>query len=254
MKAFVRLTWKGSTGESGTKVAVDYRLDGGTWRSCRGISGTRAYDFPAGTVAKTIAYRVTLGSTNHGYTPTLDSIIIQSKQATAGAAGGGGGGSGGSGNSGGSGVYTYPSAAVGGTGASGAGTGSGSYGAGTGSGSSGAGTGSSDAGSGSNSATRAMQAPVESSGAGAPQAVQGYEVQGAEGVSGVPLRAAKGPQAPEPERPGPAVPVAALIGAGLLVAAAFFVPWPFAAAKIRSIAGFDHVRPRYYGPFWPLGR
>ena len=33
-KAFVSLTWKGDTGHSGTKVTVDYRLDGGAWRTC----------------------------------------------------------------------------------------------------------------------------------------------------------------------------------------------------------------------------
>jgi hypothetical protein len=73
-------------------------------------------------------------------------------------------------------------------------------------------------------------------------------------VSGVPLRAAKGPQTPEPEHPGQPVPVLALIGAGLVVAAAFLVPWPFVAAGIRRIADFDHTRPAHFPPFRPLGK
>ncbi len=34
-----------------------------------------------------------------------------------------------------------------------------------------------------------------------------------------------------------------LLAAGLFVAAAFFVPWPFVAARMRSLTGFDHTRP-----------
>jgi hypothetical protein len=255
-KAFVRLTWKGDTGQSGTKIGVDYRLDGRSWRPCKGISGTRAYDFPAGTVGRTIAYRVTLSSTDRQHTPTLDSIIIQSMKATTGGGGGGGGGDkpGGSGNSGSSGVYKYPSTAAGGTGTYGTGTGSGSYGAGTGSGSSGAGAGRSGTGAGSSSVADSVQPPVRSSGSGAAQAVQGFQVEGEQGVSGVPLRAVEGPQAPAPGSPGPPLPVLPLIGAGLVIAAAFFVPWPFAAAQIRAVAGFDHTRPKFYRPFWPLGK
>ena len=71
-------------------------------------------------------------------------------------------------------------------------------------------------------------------------------------MSGVPLRAAEGPQAPEPGRPGPAVPVLALVAAGIVVAAAFFVPWPFLAARMRGIADFDHMRPAHFLPFRPL--
>ena len=254
-KAFVKLTWKGDTGHSGTKVTVDYRLDGGAWRACTGISSTRAYDFPAGTVGKTIAYRVTLSSARAGHTPTLDSVVIQSTAATTGGNGGGGGGAeGGAGNSGQSGVYTYPSIAEGGTGTSGTGTGSGSSGSGSGSGSSGTGTASSGAVGGPSTVTNAVDVPVESTGSGEPRSVQGYEVQGEEGVSGVPLRAVEGPQAPEPERPGPAVPVLALVVAGLVVAAAFFGPWPVVAARMRRITGFDHTRPARSLPFRPLGR
>ena len=254
-KAFVKLTWKGDTGQSGTKVTVDYRLDGGAWRACMGIGSMRAYDFPAGTVGKTIAYRVTLSSARAGHTPTLDSVVIQSTAATTGGNGGGGGGAeGGAGNSGQSGVYTYPSIAEGGTGTSGTGTGSGSSGSGSGSGSSGTGTASSGAVGGPSTATNAVDVPVDSTGSGEPRSVQGYEVQGEEGVSGVPLRAVEGPQAPEPERPGPAVPVLALVAAGLVVAAACFVPWPFVAAHMRGITGFDHTRPARSLPFRPLGK
>jgi hypothetical protein len=96
--------------------------------------------------------------------------------------------------------------------------------------------------------------PLQSTGSGSAQAVQGYEVQGEEGVSGVPLRAEEGAQVAEPERPGPPVPVLALIGAGLVVAAAFFIPWPFVAAHMRRITGFDHTRPARFLPFRPLGK
>ena len=255
VKAFVSLTWQGDTGPPGTKVALAYRLNTGPWRSCTFKSGLRRYDFPAGTVGKTIAYRATLTS-NRAQTPTLESIIIQSTKAKTGGGGGGGGGDkpGGSGNSGQSGVYTYPSTAAGGTGTSGTGTGSGSYGTGTGSGSYGTGSGSSGAGAGSSSVANSVEVPVQSTGSGDAQAVQGYQVQGEEGVSGVPLRAEEGPQAPEPDRPGPAVPVPALVAAGLVVAAAFFFPWPFVAAHLRRITGFDHTRPARFLPFRPLDK
>jgi hypothetical protein len=254
-KAFVSLTWQGDTGPSGTRVAFDYRLDGGAWRACAFKSGLRRFEFNAGTVGRTIAYRVTLSSAHAGHTPTLDSVVIQSTTATTGGSGGGGGGAeGGAGNSGQSGVYTYPSIAEGGTGTSGAGTGSGSTGSGSGSGSLGTGTGSSGSAGGSSTVTNAVDVPVESTGSGEAQAVQGYQVQGEEGVSGVPLRAAEGAQAPEPGRPGPPVPVLALVAAGLVVAAAFFGPWPLVAAHMRRITGFDHTRPRRSLPFRPLGR
>ena len=84
--------------------------------------------------------------------------------------------------------------------------------------------------------------------------MQGFEVQGQEGVSGVPLRAEEGAQAPGPEREGPPVPVPGLIAAGLIVAAAFFTPWPLVAAQMRRITGFDHTRPARVLPFRPLGR
>jgi hypothetical protein len=255
-KAFVSLTWQGDTGPSGTGVAIDYKLDGEkSWQTCAFRSGLRRFEFKAGTVGRTIAYRVTLSSAHAGHTPTLDSVVIQSTTATTGGSGGGGGGAeGGAGNSGQSGVYMYPSIAEGGTGTSGTGTGSGGSGTGSGSGSSGTGTGSSSAGGGSSTVTNSVDVPVQSTGSGETQAVQGYEIQGQEGVSGVPLRAVEGPQAPEPERPGPPVPVLALIGAGLVVAAAFFGPWPLVAAHMRRITGFDHTRPRRSLPFRPLGR
>ena len=258
-KAFAELAWKGDAGPLGTGIAIDYRLDDGKWTPCKGIGASHAYDFPAGTVGKTIAYRVALSTTNHGHTPVLDSIVVQSTRARTGGGGGGGGSatSGGSGNSGESGVYAYPSTAQGGTGTSGAGSGSGGSGSGGGGGGSGSnmtGTASTAAGSGSSSTAQALDVPVQSTGSGAAQSVQGYEVQGEEGVSGVPLRAAEGFQAAEPERPGSSVPVAALIGAAFFVAAALFVPWPCVAARIRSIADFDHTRPARFLPFRPLGR
>jgi len=256
-KAFVKLTWKGDTGQSGTKVSVDYRLDDGSkWMPCKGIGSSRAYDFPAGTVGKTIAYRITLSTTDYGHTPRLDAIVIQSTKAKTGSGGGGGGGDKpeGSGNSGQSGVYTYPSTAEGGTGTSGTGSGSGSSGGGSGSSSYGSGTSSAGAGSGATSTTNALDVPVQSTGSGSVQPVQGYQVQGEEGVRGVPLRAAEGPQVAPPERPGPSIPVLALIGGGIFVAATLFVPWPFVAAHLRRITGFDHTRPARSLPFRPLGK
>jgi len=255
-KAFRKLTWKGDTGQSGTKVAVDYRLDGGKWTACSGIGASRSYDFPGGKAGETIAYRVTLSTANYGHTPVLDSISIQWMKAKTGPGKPGGGSNkpGGSGNSGQSGSYTYPSTAEGGTGTSGTGTGSGSSGSGTGAGSSGTGSGSSGAGAGSSSTASSVEVPIQSTGSGSAQSVQGYQVQGQEGVSGVPLRAEQGAQAPEPGRPAPAVPVLALIAVGLIVAAAFFVPWPFVAAHLRRFTGFDHTRPARFLPFRPLGK
>jgi hypothetical protein len=83
--------------------------------------------------------------------------------------------------------------------------------------------------------------------------VSGTAVQGQEGVSGVPLRADPGAQLAEPATPGPHVSAAFLAGLGLLVLAAFLVPWPVMAARLRGITGFDHTRPRRYPPFRPLG-
>ena len=125
----------------------------------------------------------------------------------------------------------------------------------SGSGSSGAGTGGSGGGAGTTSTTaEALDVPIQSTGSGSAVPVEGYQVQGEEGVSGVPLRAVAGPQAPEPERPGPPVPVLALVAAGLVVAAAFFGPWPLVAAHMRRITGFDHTRPARSLPFRPLGK
>jgi hypothetical protein len=99
-----------------------------------------------------------------------------------------------------------------------------------------------------------VELPLQSTGSEAVEDVQGYPVQGEEGVSGVPLRAVEGPQAPAPEQPGPDVPLPALVAAGLFVAAAFFVPWPFVAAHLRRLTGFDHTRQSRYLPFRPLGK
>jgi hypothetical protein len=254
-KAFVSLTWQGDTGPSGTKVAFDYRLDGGPWHRCAFKAGLRRFDFPAGSVGKTIAYRTTLSTTDYGHTPTLDSIVIQSTKATTGGGGGGGGGPGGSGNSGQGGTYTYPATAQGGAGASGTGTGSGSSGSGSASGSTGPGAaGTAPGPGGSGPVAESVELPLQSTGSETVEDVQGYQVQGEEGVSGVPLRAVAGPQAPAPEQPGPDVPVPALVAGCLFVAAAFFVPWPFVAAHLRRLTGFDHTRQSRYLPFRPLGK
>ena len=51
-KAFVKLTWKGDTGQSGTGIAVDYRLDGGGWRTCKGIDSRARTSFLQGPWAR----------------------------------------------------------------------------------------------------------------------------------------------------------------------------------------------------------
>jgi hypothetical protein len=255
-KAFVKLTWSGDVSAAGSAVAVDYKIDSGSWRTCSNIGAVRSYSFPKGTVGTLISYRVTLSTTNRETTPILNSIHIQTTVPTSGGSGGGGGGttSGSGDNSGSSGTYTYPGA-VGGTGTSGTGTGSGSAGSGSGSGAAGSGSGSTAAsGVGSSSTAKALEVPAESSGSGASQSVSGYQVQGEQGVSGVPLKSAKGAQVAAQDAPGPALPVGTLVCAGVIVLGAFFVPWPVMAARLRRVTGFDHVRPRYHPPFWPLGR
>ena len=256
LKAFVRLKIEAPAQAPGTTFAIWYAVGGKGFKKARVSSDGRNVNFPAGTAGKRIAYRVVLTSSDRWATPVFEGMAIHFTRAKTGGGGGGGGGDkpGGSGNSGQSGVYTYPSTAEGGTGSSGTGTGSGSSGAGTGSGSSGTGSGSSGAGAGSSSVADSVDVPVVSTGTGDVQAVQGYQVQGEEGVSGVPLRAVEGAQAPKPDRPGPSVPVLALVAAGLVVAAAFFVPWPFVAAHLRRITGFDHTRPARFLPFRPLGK
>ncbi len=257
LKAFIRMKIEAPAQTSGTGFEVWYSVDDGRrFKRARMSPDGRNVNFPAGTTGRRFAYRVVLTSTDRWATPVLEGMTIHFSKATIGGAGGGGGSDkpGGSGNSGQSGVYAYPSTAPGGAGTSGSGSGSGSFGSGSGSGSSGAGTGTTGAAASSSSVAESVEVPVQSTGSGDAQAVQGYQVQGEEGVSGVPLRAAEGAQAPEPERPGPPVPALALIAAGLVVAAAFFVPWPFVAAQMRSITGFDHTRPARNLPFRPLGK
>ncbi len=256
IKAFDRLKVQAPAQAPGTGFSIWYEVDGKGFRRARMSSDGRNVYFPAGTSGKVLAYRVVLTSADRWVTPVFDGLTLHFRKASVGGSGGGGGGEkpGGSGNSGQSGVYRYPSTAEGGTGVYGTGTGAGDYGAGTGSGSSGAGTGSTGSGAGTTTTAEALDVPAQSTGSGAAQPVQGFQVQGEEGVSGVPLRAEEGPQAPDPERPGPPVPVLALVVAALIVAVTLFVPWPFVAAHMRSITGFDHTRPARFLPFRPLGR
>jgi hypothetical protein len=248
IKAFDRLKVFAADMPAGTGFSVQYSVDGGvTFKNARPTGDGRDFGFPAGAAGRRLIYRLTLTTDDQWATPTVDALTIHFAKATSGGNGGGGGGGGGSRDNG-SGVVTYPSAATaGGTAAAGVGGGSGTSGSGTGSGTSGSGTGGAAAGqSGASvsSSTTELQPPVQSSGSGSAQQVQGYQTQGLEGVSGVPLRGATGAQLPEPERPGPPVPVAALIAAAAVVLAAFFLPWPFVAARLRGITGFDHTRPK----------
>lgn len=261
-KAFVRLSWQGDVSVPGTSVAVDYRIDGGAWRACAGLQARGSYDFPAGTVGKTLAYRVRLGTTEFGATPRLDALTIATEAPTAGADGGGGGGVAEKGdNSAGSGVFAYPApglAPAGGSGSYGAGTGSGSAGSGGGSGSgagpvTGAGASTAVPAAPAVSAAAAPVPPVPSSGGGTAQQVSGVAVGGPEGVTGIPLTAVSGGHEPAPEPAGPGVP-AAFYAAAALVVLLLVVPSLQLAARLRRLSGFDHVRLRRYPPFRLLDR
>ena len=193
-KAFLRLTLKGATMQDAVELgsfALQYRVDGGAWRTGK-LFGGRTCDFPSGTAGKTLAFRVTFRSADRAHAPTLDSFSLQYTRATEGGSGGGGGGDAGPGaNSGtGDGVYVFP--AVSGTGTSGAGSGSGTQGYGSGSGTTGEGTGGAAAGAPAASAGAPIAAPPVTTAAGPQQSVSGVEVEGLEGVSGIPLKAAGG--------------------------------------------------------------
>jgi hypothetical protein len=244
VKAFDRLKIIAPAQAAGASFSVQYSIDGLAFKNAKISSDGRNVNFPAGTSGLRFTYRITLSTTDRWVTPVFEGFTLHYVKAETGGEGGGGG----PGNSGGSGVYTYPPSAEGGTGTPGAGTGSGASGTGSGSGTSGTGSGGSGAGTGSGSGADSLQPPMASTGSGPSVPVEGYRVEGEEGVSGVPLRAAEGPQAPAPERPGPPAPVLALVGAGMFVAAAFFAPWPVVAARMRGITGFDHFRPRSRGP------
>lgn len=256
VKAFTRLTIGTPPQAGGTSLAIWYSVDGQEFVKASISSDGNSAFFPAGTTGKRFAYRIALTSSDRWSTPVFEGMTIHFTEATSGDSGGGGGGSGGTGNSGQSGVYVYPTTAEGGSGVSGSGSGSGASGSGSGSGSGSSGAGAAGTGTGAvpSSTAQALDVPVQSTGSGEAQAVQGYQVQGEEGVSGVPLRAEQGAQAPEPQRPGPSLPVLALVAAGVVVAAAFFMPWPFVAAHMRRITDFDHVRPTRILPFRPLDR
>jgi hypothetical protein len=254
VKAFSRLKISAPTQPADASLAFWYSVDGAAFSPARVSSDGANIDFPGGTSGKKIVYRVTMTAGDRWTTPMIESLTIHFSAATTGGSGGGGGGSGGTGNSGQRSTYTYPSSAQGGTGTYGTGTGSGEYGAGSGSGSSGAGSASTGSAAGSTPLASSIEVPVQSTGSGPAQEVQGYQVQGEEGVSGVPLRAAEGSQAPAPERPGPPLPVPALLAAVFVVAAAFFAPWPFVAAHLRHLTGYDHTRSARFLPFRPVGK
>ncbi len=255
LKSFDRLKVFASDVPAGTGFSIQYSVDGGvTFKNARATGDGRDFGFPAATVGRRFIYRLTLTTEDQWVTPTVDAVTIHFTKATSGGSGGGGGGGGARDN--GSGVVTYPSVATtGGAAASGTGGGAGSYGGGTGAGTSGAGAGgAAGTSSGAGPTVSDLEPPVQSSGAGVPQQVQGYQTQGQEGVSGIPLAGANGAQLPEPKRHGPPVPVAALIAAAVVVLAALFVPWPFVAAHLRRITGFDHSGPKRSFPIRLLHR
>jgi hypothetical protein len=258
-KAFKQLTIKAVT-PSKTSISVSYRVDSRGWQACRRLKWGRFFAFPGGATGKTITFRMTLTSSNRGVTPTLEGFNLQwvRPSGTGGDGGGGGGEKGDGDNSGDSGVYTYPGA-TGGTGSSGGGSGSGTSGSGSGSGSGsyGDGTGGSVVGGDSTSSypdASEIEVPETPTVAGPSEDVSGYEVEGEEGVSGVPLKAAEGAQIAADEPKGQPLPVGLIAAAGVGVLAAFFLPWPVMAARMREVTGFNHTRPKYYRPFRLLGR
>lgn len=248
LKSFHRLSWTGWVGPE-QSIVMWYRIDGEDWRRCSG----RKFDFPKGTAGKRISYRVVLTSANRWSTPVFDGFTLMYDRATQGPIGGGGGDKpGGEANSGSDdGVYTYPG--LSGTGTSGGGTGAGSSGYGSGSGTSGSGTGGATSRSPTLSASSDVAAPPPSAATGPEQSVSGVQVQGLEGVSGIALRAAPGAHVKdESGDAGEPLSVAAIVAVSIGALAGVLLPWPFFAARLRDIGGFDHIRPRRYPPFRSL--
>jgi hypothetical protein len=271
-KEFLSLSWS-AVKPRGTNLFINYSVDGRAWLPAVGGNG---FDIPRGTHGKTIAYGISMTSGDVSQSPVLDDIVIEYARWT--------GkpvvppdGDGGTSHKPrpdhkpGSGTYTYPDAGGPADGGSSAGSGGnpGGSGSGTGSGSSsgsGAGGGSSAlvATSGVSDAAAAQPAPIPSPPAsapsGAPQSVSGLPVDAGQTVSGVAFEAAGSAFAADAGRtpaaagePGrlPIGPVVLVVAA---LAAMFFVPWLIAAARLRSITGYDFERARLFGPFWPLGR
>ena len=281
-KEFLSFAWD-AVKPRGTNLFISYSVDGGAWLPAVGGSG---FDIPSGAHGKTIAYRVSLTTSDGQSTPVLDAVTIEyarwTGKPTEPPAGGGGGSSHqpGASHKPGSGSYTYPSsgssAGTGGgsgpAGNSGGGSGAGGFGGGSGTGpgsggASGSGTAGSTAGLAAATAAAASQAavtpsvavpsPPPSTPAGASQAVSGLPVDGQAPVTGVPFVPSGSSAAGSDSQPVaadagihfPAGTVALILA---VLAVMLFVPWLVLAARLRSITGYDGERARLRGPFWPL--
>ena len=283
-KEFLSLSW-GGTVPRGANLFMSYSVDGRAWLPAIGALG---FDIPDGTHGKTIAYRVSLTTSDPQSSPVLEFVTIEYTRWTGDPTkpppGGGGGGSHqpGATHKPGSGSYTYPptgGTASGPNWSSGGAYGGTSGGSGYGTGGSGTGTGGSG-GSGSGSGTAAgaasQQPPVVQataqpsaqvpappvSGAsptGPPQAVSGLPVDpNAPAVTGVPLETvsegglAGGGEAPVAAAGSSSFPFGWVAAASATLAALFFVPWLISAAGLRRITGYDFERARTWGPFGML--
>ncbi|PKN06010.1 MAG: hypothetical protein CVU72_06670, partial [Deltaproteobacteria bacterium HGW-Deltaproteobacteria-7] len=121
------------------------------------------------------------------------------------------------------------------------------------SGAAGAGTGAGTTGSTAYGA--GLVAPPVPVARGEEEPVTGLAVEGMEGVSGIPLKAAGGAHVESGEDDARApVSVGGVILLSLGTLAALLLPWPVFAAHLRELSGFDHVRPRPSPPSRPLGR
>ena len=282
-KEFLSLAW-GSTVPRGANLFMSYSVDGRAWLPAIGPLG---FDIPGGTHGKTIAYRVSLTTSDPQSSPVLEFVTIEYTRWTGDPTkpppGGGGGGSHqpGATHKPGSGSYTYPP--TGGT-APGAGWSSGGAyggapgGSGYGTGGSGSGSGGSGGGSGSGAAAGAgsqqpavvqataqpsvqVPAPPVSgvSPTGPPQAVSGLPVDPtAPAVTGVPLQTVSeggltgGGDAPVAAAGSSSFPYGWAAAVSGTLALLFFVPWFISAAGLRRITGYDFERARTWGPFGML--
>ena len=282
-KEFLSVSWS-STVPRGGNLFVSYSVDGRAWLPAIGDLG---FDIPDGTHGRTIAYRVSLTTSDPDSSPVLRSVTIEYARWTGDPTkpppGGGGGGSHqpGATHKPGSGSYTYPPTggstsapgwSSGGYGGAPGGPVHGGGGSGSGAGGSGgAGSGSGGAGAAASQQPPAVQAtaqpssqipaPPASSPVGPARSVSGLLVDPeAPTVTGVPLETVSAgglagggetPVAASGESPFPYRRAAAV---SATLAALLFVPWLISAAGLRRITGHDFEHARLWGPFGLLRR
>jgi hypothetical protein len=229
-KRFLRIACS-ATVPDGADVGLEYRLGGGAWLPAAGavsLDGASRFSLPAGSVAATIAYRVTLTSAGCAVSPVLADVTVASVPVTSGGGNGGGGD-----NDDKLPVQPQPPVSPNPStilpvvpgGWSGSGTG-----AGRGSGASGAGT------SGNGAGTQSPGVVPATSVTGSGSEVTGIPVQGIVGAGGADSTAGGGFDSHVS---------AASLAAGLFGAAVgiFFVPGLVVGRRLRRLARFDHVTP-----------